>query len=112
MLKDTHSVPRQSVGLAAVQPTWIWDREQQLLSLLWWTQVETVHLMLLLQVMSDTSIQVMVSVCPAERELFFLFVPLGQNTGNEAAGKAASAPLLDVEITNDGKNHRADEIND
>ena len=40
-----------SLVVGPQQPTWIEDREQTLLVLLWWVQLETEHLMLLLAFM-------------------------------------------------------------
>lgn len=46
--KDEHSVQAQSLEAGPQEPTWMAEREQTLLALLWWAQLETEHLMLLL----------------------------------------------------------------
>ena len=49
--EEAHSVQAHSLVVGPQQPTWIEDREQTLLALLWWVQLETEHLMLLLAFM-------------------------------------------------------------
>jgi hypothetical protein len=51
--KELHSVQAQSLEVGPQVPTWMAEREQTLWAPLWWAQLETEHLMLLLAFMLE-----------------------------------------------------------